>query len=52
MAKARMLGQKTACIPNNRDDMRYLKKLAQKKELKSLAERKETVVKSAEIDKG
>lgn len=41
MAKARMLGQKTTYIPNNRDDMRFRKKLARNKELKPVAERKD-----------
>ena len=31
MAKARMLGQKTTYIPNNRDDVRFRKKQARNK---------------------
>lgn len=41
MAKARLLGQKTTYIPNNRDDIRFRKKLTQKKELKPVADRKD-----------
>jgi len=44
MSKARMLGQKTTFIPNNRDDMRFRKKLARNK---PVADRKEKVVKGA-----
>lgn len=41
MAKARMLGQKTTYIPNNRDDIRFRKKMAQNKGLKPVADRKD-----------
>lgn len=47
MAKARMLGMKTACIPNSKADMRYRKKIHQRGRETALRAQKERSKNSA-----